>query len=521
MLESGRHISKPLCTSAPLMTKTTSAFPADIYRDTVLKQIFADAQRSFLPALVQVDLAHVLMLAKQGILAPAVAARCLQAILSLDHTALAQAEYDGSVEDLFFLIERKLADILGPGDSGIDTAGRIHTARSRNDVDLTLYRMVLRERVLHVLHSTTTLRGTLLALAEEHRSAIMPAYTHNQPAQPTTLGHFLMAYIEILERDTERLIACYARVNRSPLGACAITTTGFPIDRDFTAELLGFRGLIVNAYGAIASVDYVAEACSTLATAMLSLGRFTQEMLLWSTAEFGYLRLSDGYVQISSIMPQKRNPVPLEHVRILASRALTESQSVLGSLHNTPFADMNDGEDSLQPLVALAFRDAERALMLLSGALSEATFHTDRMRTRAAQGFLTVTELADTLVRRTQSKTQPGLSFHHAHRIVSVAVRSAGSDDPAALAATVHAQLQAEGHALPLPLLLEALDPEHFIALRTIPGGPAPAALDPELHRARTQLQTDRQWIGAERDHLLTTEKTLHETAAAYTADTR
>ena len=204
----------------------------------------------------------------------------------------------------------------------------------------------------------------LLSIAQANRDSVMPAYTHNQPAQPTTLAHYLLAMIEVLERDGERMVACYGRVNRSPLGACAITTTGFPIDRHMTETLLGFRGLVVNSYGAIAAVDYVAEACSVLATAMLSLGRFTQDMLLWSTAEFGFLRLSDGYVQISSIMPQKRNPVPLEHARILASRALTEAQSVLGSLHNTPFADMNDGEDSLQPLVALAFTDGHRAPLI-------------------------------------------------------------------------------------------------------------------------------------------------------------
>lgn len=487
-----------------LRPNTTSTFPATIYRDTVLKHIFADAQNSFLPALLQIDLAHVLMLAKQHILPADTAARCLRAILALDPQALAQAEYDGSVEDLFFLLERTLSDSIGQ-----DTAGRIHTARSRNDVDLTLYRMVLRDRLLDVLRGNTALRATLLAIAEEHRAATMPAYTHNQPAQPTTLGHFLMAYLEVLERDTERLIATYTRVNRSPLGACAITTTGFPIDRDCTADLLGFRGLIANSYGAIAAVDYVAEACSTLATAMLSLGRFTQELLLWSTAEFGYLRLSDGYVQISSIMPQKRNPVPLEHVRILASRALTEAQAVLGSLHNTPFADMNDGEDSLQPLIALAFGDAGRATILLSGLLSEATFNTTRMKGRAGQNFLTVTELADTLVR------QAGLSFHHAHSIVSAAVREAAGDDPDALAANVHSQLASQGRTLPLQTLLSALDPANFIAVRTVSGGPAPSALDPELARARAQLQTDRHWLQAERDHLLAAEQSLHATAAA------
>lgn len=473
------------------MHTTTSKFPAPVYRDTVLQHIFADAQRLFLPTLLQIDLAHVLMLAQQRILSERQAAACLHAILSLDHKSLGTVKYDGSVEDLFFFVERHLAHAVGE-----DLAGRIHTARSRNDVDLTMYRMVLRTRLLKTLHANTALREILLQIATEHRGAIMPAYTHNQPAQPTTLGHFLMAYIEVLERDTERLRACYARVNRSPLGACAITTTGFSIDRRATETRLGFRGLVTNSYGAIAAVDYVSEAAGALATSMLSLGRFTQEMLLWSTAEFGYLRLSDGYVQISSIMPQKRNPVPLEHVRVLASRALTEAQSVLGTLHNTPFADMNDGEDSLQPLVALAFTDAERATTLLTGVLSEATFHIDHMRERAHHAFLTVTEAADTLVRTT------GISFHQAHTLVSTAVHHATSDDPAQLAHDLFTLSRNAGLHITLDTLQQALDPAHFIAIRRITGGPAESALTPELLRAAAQLQQDAAWIAAEQDYL-------------------
>ena len=477
-----------------------SEFPADVYSDTVLSHVFADAQRLFLPALIDIDLAHVLMLSKQGILTSEQARVCLRAIRSLDIEAIRTVRYDGSVEDLFFYVEQKLAEAAGS-----DNAGRIHTARSRNDLDLTMYRMTLRERLLDVLESSLKLRDVLLGIAREYRDAIIPAYTHNQPAQPTTLGHFLAAYLEVLERDADRLIGCYARVNRSSLGACAITTTGFPIDRTMTADALGFRGLVVNSYGAIASVDYLAEACSVLATAMLSMGRFTQEMLLWSTAEFGYLKLSNGYVQVSSIMPQKRNPVPLEHTRILASRAMTEAQSVIGSLHNTPFTDMNDGEDSLQPLVALAFTDAQRATTLLAGALSEATFYVDRMRKRAGESFLTVTELADMLVRTTE------MSFHHAHEIVSLAVRRAVTDDPGALAQDVYQQLQAEGIAMSYDLILRAMDPENFINVRAAVGGPAAMALEPELQRLQALLQRDHDWAVGERWHLASKKRQLLE----------
>ncbi len=469
----------------------TSAFPAPIYREHVLRHIFADAQRLFLPALLEVEHAHLIMLHQQGILTDQVAITCMRALGELDRQVLGTVEYDGTVEDLFFLVERHLAELAGR-----DVAGRLHIARSRNDIDLTMYRMVLRERLLKMLESSLTLRSTLLMIAEAGKASLMPAYTHNQPAQPTTLGHYMLAMVEVLERDAERVIACYGRVNRNPLGACAITTTGFPIDRQLTAKLLGFRGLVVNSYGAIAAVDYVAEACSVLATAMLSLGRFTQDMLLWSTAEFGYLRLSDGYVQVSSIMPQKRNPVPLEHTRILASRALTEAHAILGSLHNTPFADVNDGEDSLQPLVALACSDGERATALLAGALSEASFNVDHMRDRAHGSFLTVTEVADTLVR------QCGISFYEAHGIVSATVHSASGDDPERLVTELFTRTSAANLSITADQLRTALDPEHFVAIRRIPGGPALEAMECQLAASAERLEADSVWLAGEHRHL-------------------
>lgn len=473
------------------MSNVTSSFPAPVYREQVLAHIFADAQHLFLPSLLEIDRAHAVMLHRSGIITRDTAAACLQGIDALNLKELRSTIYDGSVEDLFFLVEKKLADIAGQ-----EHAGRLHTARSRNDIDLTMYRMVLRSNLLSILGASLKLRSVLLTIATQYRDALMPAYTHNQPAQPTTLGHYMMAMIEVLERDAERLIACFARVNRNPLGACAITTTGFPIQRDLTMRLLGFNGLVVNSYGAIAAVDYVAEACSVLATAMLSLGRFTQDMLLWSTAEFNFLRLSNGYVQISSIMPQKRNPVPLEHVRILSSRALTESQSILGSLHNTPFADMNDGEDSLQPLVALAFSDAQRALALIAGALSETTFNTEQMQRRAGSNFLPVTEVADTLVRQT------GISFHDAHTITSAAVKSATSDDVAAFVDDLFRRTQDARLNITKQQLQQAMDPRHFVAIRTITGGPASSAMQTQIDHASQQLQVDEEWVSATRANL-------------------
>jgi argininosuccinate lyase len=481
----------------------SSNFPAPIYRDTVLAPVFADAKRYFLEPLLEIEYAHTLMLAQQGIMPKDEAALCIRALDTLNVAEIRAAEYDGTFEDLFFYLEKKLAAICGG-----EIAGKMHTARSRNDIDLTMYRMVLRRRLTQMFAALLGLRQLLVELAWEHRTALMPAYTHNQPAQPTTLGHYLMAYIEVLERDAQRIREAYLRVNRNPLGACAITTTGFPIDRNFTARLLAFDGLQMNSYGAIAAVDYVAECCSVLATAMLSLGRFTQDLLLWSTVEFGYVRLSDAYVQISSIMPQKRNPVPFEHVRVLASRAMTEAQGVLGTLHNTPFADMNDAEDDLQPLVYTAFDNAERSVRLLTGALDEAEFNTARMSQAADGNFLPVTELADTLVRAT------GMSFHAAHTIVSRAVRELnGAYDIDGMTAIVERELHGTqmSSAITREQIRAALSAKNFVAVRKIPGGPAPEALEPEIAKSREKVASDERWLTDIENRVATAKESMRQ----------
>ena len=321
----------------------------------------------------------------------------------------------------------------------------------------------------------------------------MPAYTHTQPAQPTTLGHYLMAYAEVLGRDEVRLQAAFATINRSPLGACAITTTGFPIDRDYIAGLLGFEGLQLNSYGAIAATDYLTELAGAVAGTMASLGRFVQDLLLWCNPALGFLRLNDAWVQISSIMPQKRNPVPLEHTRILASRALSEAQAVFTCVHNTPFGDINDSEDDLQPLVFTMASSARRALRLLAGVVAEAEFQTSRMAEHAAADFLTVTELADTLVR------SENLSFRNAHHLVSAAVKHlSGLYSVPAMAAAVRDLAPGMiGRALHLSSreLEAALDPCLFVEKRTIPGGPG--ALEPALEEAEAGHRAVQVWLEA------------------------
>ncbi len=254
----------------------------------------------------------------------------------------------------------------------------------------------------------------LLEQADRHLETVFPAHTHTQPAQPTTMAHYLLAVVEQLERDARRLRSAYAATNRCPLGACAITGTGFPIDRELTSDLLGFDGPTGNTYGSIATVDYLLESVSAAAVMVTGLGRVLQDLLLWCTAEFGYLRLDDGFVQCSSIMPQKRNPVALEHARSIASKAAGQAHALFAAVHNTPFGDIVDTEDDLQPLVASLFADSLRTVQLVTAAtLRSATFDVARLEARAAAGGTTLTELADHLVR------EHGLPFKKAHAIVS------------------------------------------------------------------------------------------------------
>ena len=465
---------------------TVSEFPAAIYSETVLAVNFADAQRYFLDALLEIHYAHTVMLAQQGIIPVAVAQRCLGGLDSLDRAELRRAAYDGKYEDLFFHVEAALERACGP-----ENAGHMHTARSRNDIDITQYRMRLRHEIIEVVSAVDALRKVLLGVARDHAGAIMPGYTHTQPAQPTTLAHYLLAVIEMLGRDERRLQAAFATVNRNPLGACAITTTGFPIDRYFTTELLGFEGLQLNSYGAIAATDYVTETAGAIATCMVNLGKVTQDFLLWSTIEFGFLRLSDAWVQISSIMPQKRNPVAFEHVRILASKALGQAQGILLASHNTPFGDIVDSEDDLQPLVFTMTAEALRALRLLAGVMTDCKVNVARMAERANADFLSVTELADTLVRSEK------MSFREAHHIVSAAVRSLHGKYSAE--AMVDAVLSATTVSSPRAVLLKALDPVNFVEVRRIPGGPAMEPVLDAIREAETEVVATETWLGSKR----------------------
>ena len=476
--------------------KYSSAMPAFApeYVDLVLNDIFEDAKRLFLVQMRAIDYAHLVMLTEQGIVA-ADAARVIRTGLDrIDEEQVRSVTYDGTYEDLFFYLEQTLIEVCGH-----EIAGRLHTARSRNDIDMTMYRMRLREALLETTAALEMLRASLIELAGRHVHTVYAAHTHTQPAQPSTVAHYLLAVIEQLTRDHQRLRAAYASVNRNPLGACAITGTGFPIDRERTSVLLGFDGPTGNTYGSIATVDYLLESTGALSVMLVGTGRVVQDLLLWCTAEFGYLRLSDGYVQCSSIMPQKRNPVALEHARALCSKALGQAQGVSMSVHNTPFGDIVDTEDDLQPLVAGAFRDAIRAVRLVAGAMAQASFDVEAMAARAEEGGTTVTELADTLAR------SHALPFRVSHEVARHFMAERGRVPSAPLVEALATATQAVlGRTLPYTEaeLRHVLSAAHFIEVRQTLGGPAPVRTTAALQDAAALLGTDRTWTSTTRGQL-------------------
>ena len=457
------------------------------YVSCVLNENFEDAKAQFLSPLMAIHCAHLVMLTERAIVTAADARAIRTALGSIALDDVRSVQYDGTYEDLFFYVERLI--VQGCGD---EVAGRLHTARSRNDIDMTMYRMQQREMVLAIVEGTQRLRRVLLDLAARHREDVFPAHTHTQPAQPTTIAHYLMAVVEQLERDAVRLRAAYASTNQNPLGSCAITGTGFPIDRARTAALLGFDRATGNTYGSIATVDYLLESVSATSVMLAGLGRVIQDLLLWCTNEFGYLRLADGFVQCSSIMPQKRNPVALEHARAIGSKALGQAAAILLAVHNTPFGDIVDTEDDLQPLVFSMFRDAARAIRLVAAAMSGAEFNTARMAERAHQGWITVTELADTLVR------EQGVPFKAGHAIASRLVTSgARAGDPALSRILSNISEEILGRAIEIDdaALDRILSPRHFVAVRQTVGGPAPSETARAISCAEATLAADRQWF--------------------------
>ncbi|MBV8939533.1 MAG: argininosuccinate lyase [Alphaproteobacteria bacterium] len=420
------------------------------------------------------SIAHAQMLAAQGIItradADAITRGCEQIRREIEDGAFI---FTPALEDIHMHVESRLKELIG------EAAGRLHTARSRNDqvaLDLRLYVRDAMDAADAALHG---LQRALARRAEEHAGALMPGFTHLQSAQPVTLGHHLLAYVEMLARDRGRFADAHARLNESPLGAAALAGTSFPIDREATASALGFTQPMANSLDAVSSRDFALEFLSAAAVCATHLSRLAEEFVLWSSSAFGFIRFSDGFSTGSSIMPQKRNPDAAELVRGKTGRMFGNLIALLTVMKGLPLAYNKDMQEDKEPVL-----DSARTLLLALGAMTgmaeDFSAQTETMEQAAASAYATATDLADWLVRELK------MPFREAHHITARIVKLASGQGLGLHALPLEAMQSVE------PRITEAvfgvLDARKSAESKTSFGGTAPAQVRAQARAWREKL---------------------------------
>ena len=417
--------------------------------------------------------AHVAMLGATGILSAEDAATIdagLDAVAA-DYEAHGVTE-DLALEDIHMQTEARLADKIGA------VAGRLHTARSRNDQVATDFRLWVRDAIDQTLDALVALQDALLTRAEEHPDAVMPGFTHLQSAQPVTLGHHLMAYFEMIDRDVARFRDARARLNLCPLGSAALAGTGFPIDREMTAKALGFDGPTRNSLDGVSDRDFALDFLTSATQCSLHLSRLAEEFVIWASQPFGFVALSDQWSTGSSIMPQKRNPDAAELVRGHSGRIMGCMTALMVTMKGLPLAYSKDMQDDKPPVFEAADLLA-LSIAAMTGMVESATFRTDRMLALAESGHATATDLADWLVR------EGGIPFREAHHITGRAVALA-DERACKLAELSIDDLKAIDDRID-PGIYDVLTMTASVASRTSFGGTAPARVREAIATARKE----------------------------------
>jgi argininosuccinate lyase len=418
--------------------------------------------------------AHVAMLGACGIVADA------DAVTIRDGLDAVAAEYeangvpeDWDLEDIHMTTESRLAQLIGP------VAGRLHTARSRNDQVATDFRLWVRDAMDQAQSGLEALQVALVTRAGEHADSIMPGFTHLQTAQPVTLGHHLMAYYEMIGRDRSRFADARKRMNRSPLGAAALAGTGFPIDRTMTAQALSFDGPTDNSLDSVSDRDFALDYLMAASQCALHLSRLAEEFIIWASQPFGFVALPDALSTGSSIMPQKKNPDAAELVRGHSGRISGCLVSLMMTMKGLPLAYSKDMQDDKPPVFEAASLLA-LSIAAMTGMVAETRFKTERMRAAAELGFATATDLADWLVR------EGDIPFREAHHITGAAVKLAESRG-IALDALPLDDLKAIDSRID-ERVFKALSVEASVAARKSHGGTAPEQVRLRVAEARSAL---------------------------------
>ena len=358
------------------------------------------------------SVAHAAMLGKTGIITEKEARKIINGLKGiLQEITDGKLEFSMELEDIHMNIENRLVRKIGP------VGGKLHTARSRNDQVALDLRMYLRDEIMEIRRLLRGLQKTVIGLADRNQDAVMPGYTHLQRAQPVLFGHHLLAYYEMFERDRDRLADCYRRVNIMPLGAGALAGTVLPINRKMVGDLLGFGGIAENSMDAVSDRDFAVEFVSACSQIMVHLSRLAEELVLWSSAEFGFITIADAFTTGSSIMPQKKNPDVAELSRGKAGRVFGNLMALLAIMKGLPLSYNRDMQEDKEPVFDTA-DTVSQALSVMAAMLDSITVNRDAMRHAAEDGFITATDLADYLVRK-------GLPFRQAHEVVGRAVLKA------------------------------------------------------------------------------------------------
>jgi argininosuccinate lyase len=412
--------------------------------------------------------AHVVMLEKQGIIKKKAAVALLKALADIEAAGVEGLELDPAREGTYYNYEHAVIVRTSP-----EIGGQMHTGRSRNDLGATITRMTYRDTIIRLINAANNLRAAILERAHEHAGTIMPGYTHLQPAQPITLGHYLTAVEAGLARDTGRLLNALEHTNYCPLGAAALAGTGFPIDREMTAELLGFAEPVTNTLDAVASRDYILEAMAAASIMGVTLSRLAQDLFVWYSDEFSMISFRDRVAGTSSIMPQKKNPILQEYIKGRTSQQVGAFASAVAAIHNANYTNVIDANTQAFRSTPKAFHDLFAALVFSRLLIQNLIVKKEIMLERCRGNFTTVTQLADTLV------TEWDISFRQAHEVVGAVVRYAtehgmrATDISAELVIEQAAEALGTKYTISTELVKQALDPEKHVELRKHTGGTA------------------------------------------------
>lgn len=423
---------------------------------------------------IRASIAHCRMLGRVGVMAPDEAERIVAGLHQI-HKEIDDGEFEWQVglEDVHMNIEHRLIEVVG------DVGKKLHTGRSRNDQIATDMRLYLRDEIDALLDTETALMKSLLDLAEQHTETIMPGFTHLQAAQPVTFGHHLLAWLEMLLRDRDRLVDCRKRVNVMPLGSAALAGTTFPIDREFVAAELDFEAISQNSLDAVSDRDFAIEFCSCAALTMMHLSRWCEELVLWTSQRFNFVSLPDRFCTGSSIMPQKKNPDVPELIRGKSGRVFGQLVALLTLMKSQPLAYNKDNQEDKEPLFD-AIDTLHGCLTALVGLVPNIEANQDAMRAATLDGFTTATDLADYLVGNS-------VPFRDAHRIVGEVVAYAIEHGKTLDALSLEELQEIGGDAIDAGVF-QSLSIEGSVAARRHPGGTAPAAVTEAIKIARGRL---------------------------------